>query len=80
MKHRIWNLFAHASVILSGMFCVFFCIDRVNPAMDFLGSALSKWLLLLFSICALVNGVCAAVHLFRREKHARSRRAKQQGQ
>lgn len=71
MRHRIWNLLSHADIILSGMFLVFFCIDRVNPAMDFLGSALSKWLLLLFILCALGNGVCSAVHLFRKKRRAR---------
>ena len=70
MRHRIWNLLSHADIILSGMFLVFFCIDRVNPAMDFLGSALSKWLLLLFILCALGNGVCSAVHLFRKKRRA----------
>jgi TRAP-type C4-dicarboxylate transport system permease small subunit len=68
MRRRISNTFAHGSIILSCTFLVFFCIDQMNPAMDFLGSALSKWPLFVFSLFALANGICSAILLFQRRR------------
>lgn len=69
-KYRLWNVFSHGSIVLSVAFLVLFIIDRINPAMEFIGSDQGDWLLLLFCITALVNGVMSAVHLFRWENHA----------
>ncbi|MEG1525306.1 MAG: hypothetical protein RRZ24_09950 [Clostridia bacterium] len=72
-QHRAWNTLCHANIILSSLFIVFFCIDRVNPAMNFLGCAMSKWLLLVFALCALLCGVRTAVYLYRKNVRAAER-------
>lgn len=65
---KLWDFLCHANIVLGVMFIVFFWLDRVNPAMEFLGSEISKWLLLCFSLCAVANGVVGAVHIFTKEK------------
>ena len=69
-KYRLWNVVSHGSIVLSVVFLVLFIIDRINPAMGFIGSDQGDWLLLLFCITALVNGIITAAYLFRRESHA----------
>lgn len=69
-KCRIWNAFSHGTIVLSVVLLVLFVIDRINPAMGFIGSDQGDWLLLLFSVTALVNGSITAAHLFKRERHA----------
>ena len=66
--HKLWDFFCHANIILGIMFVVFFFLDRVNPAMEFLSSDISKWLLLFFCLCAITNGVIGAIYIFTREK------------
>lgn len=72
MKLRTaWYFLSHGLIVLAGMFLVFFCIDRVNPAMDFLGSEISKWLLLVFALCALGCGILSVAQIragIRRER------------
>lgn len=64
MKLRTaWYFLSHGLIVLAGMFLVFFCIDRVNPGMDFLGSEISKWLLLAFALWALGCGVLTVVQI-----------------
>lgn len=76
MKHHpVWNALSHITVIFSAMFITFFCIDRVNPAMDFLGSALSKWCLLVYCAASMVTAMCSAIYLFQRDKSAAKRHA-----
>lgn len=72
-RYRIWNFLAHCSAILAGMFIIFFSIDRVNPAMDFLTSPISKWTLLCFAVFALCNGVLSAAYIFRKRKQGAER-------
>lgn len=67
-QQRTWGFFAHTNIIVGMMFVVFFVIDRFNPAMEFLTSSLSKWLILVLALCAIVNGLFAAVFLFQRQK------------
>lgn len=55
-RHRLWNMLCHASIVLSTVFVVLFVADRCNPAMEFLGSNASDWLMLLFCLSALGNG------------------------
>ena len=50
------------------MFVVFFCLDKVNPAMEFINSDISKWLLLFFCLCAITNGVIGAIYVFKGDK------------
>jgi uncharacterized integral membrane protein len=67
-SHKLWDFFCHANIILGIMFVVFFFLDRVNPAMEFLSSDISKWLLLFFSLCAITNGAIGAIYIFARKK------------
>lgn len=64
MKQRIWFLCAHSSIILSVAFLVLFSIDRVNPAMEFLGSEQSDWMLLCYCIVTIVSGTLSAINLY----------------
>ena len=74
-QHPVWNALSHATVIGSAMFIIFFFIDRVNPAMDFLGSALSKWCLFLYCIASMITALCSAIYLFKRGKSAGKKHA-----
>jgi len=74
-KQRIWGFFAHASIIVGMMFVVFFVIDQLNPAMEFLTSSLSKWLILVLAICAIFSGLYSAVFLFQRQKRRDEKRS-----
>ena len=67
-RYRLWNALTHATIVLSVVFLVFFCIDRVNPAMEFIGSDISDWLLFVFCVVALFSSILAAVHLFKSGK------------
>ncbi|MDD3243735.1 MAG: hypothetical protein PHD32_08440 [Eubacteriales bacterium] len=51
------KIIPHATIILATMMLVFFCIDRVNTAMAFINNDITKWLLCLFSICAIATSV-----------------------
>lgn len=77
-KQRVWSFFAHTSIIVGMMFVVFFVIDRFNPAMEFLTSSLSRWLILVLALCAVINGFYAAVFLFQKQKRQDEKRDHQQ--
>ena len=72
-KFRVWNAFCHGSIVLSIVFLILFVIDRINPAMGFLGSDQGDWLLFAFSVSALGNGLLTAANLMKRENHALKR-------
>lgn len=73
-KQRAWSFFSHTSIIIGMMFIVFFAIDRFNPAMEFLTSNLSRWLILVLALCAIINGFYAAVFLFQKQKRQEEKR------
>ena len=74
-KQRIWGFFAHTSIIIGMMFVVFFAIDQFNPAMEFLTSSLSKWLMLILALCAIATGLYSAVFLFKKQKRRDEKRS-----
>jgi hypothetical protein len=74
-KQRVWGFFAHASIIIGMMFVVFFVIDRFNPAMEFLTSGLSKWLMFILAVCAIFTGLFSAVFLFQKQKRRDEKRS-----
>lgn len=74
-KQRIWGFFAHTSIIVGMMFIVFFVIDQFNPAMEFLTSSLSKWLIFFLAVCALFTGLFSAVFLFQKQKRRDEKRS-----
>lgn len=51
------KLLAHCAIIISGMYIVFFFIDRVNPAMGFIDNDITKPLLLALSLLAIINAI-----------------------
>ena len=65
-KYRLRVLLTHTTIILSVVFLVFFCIDRYNPAMEFIGSDISDWLLCVFCVIALLSSILTAVHLYKK--------------
>ena len=76
------KLLPHAAIILSGMYFVFFFIDRVNTAMAFINNNITKRLL--FALC--VISIVEAVWLIRddrrktRQQQARAEAARRQRQ
>lgn len=64
-KRGFWVFLTHATIVLSVVFLVFFCIDRFNPAMQFIGSDISDWLLCIFCVIALVSSILSAVFLYK---------------
>lgn len=73
-KQRFWGFLAHTSIIVGMMLVIFFVIDRFNPAMEFLTSNISKWLILLFALCSILNGLFSAVFLFQKQKQREGKR------
>lgn len=47
----------HATIILSVMMLVFFIIDRVNTAFAAINNDITKWLLAILSVCAILTSV-----------------------
>jgi len=63
-----WEMLSHLNIILGGMFVTFFIIDRFNPAMNFLTSELSRWMILALALAAAAQGVVGAIELHRIKK------------
>jgi len=57
MTGMIKKLLAHCAIIISGMYIVFFLIDRVNPAMGFIDNDITKPLLLALALIAIINAI-----------------------
>ena len=56
MNNKISRMLPHCAILICNMYIVFFLIDRVNTAMNFIDNGLTKGLLLIMS---LVSGWCA---------------------
>ena len=54
---RLKKIIPHLNIVFSSMFIVFYVIDRVNSAMNFLTDPLSKAVLLAFCIVSIVTSV-----------------------
>lgn len=64
MKYsKLHGILCHATIIMGLMFVIFFVIDRFNPAMEFIGSEISDWLLGAFSATAVISSVMTAIKL-----------------
>lgn len=57
MKRMLKKLTAHCAIIISGMYIVFFFIDQVNPAMEFIDNEITKALLLVLSLLSILNSI-----------------------
>ena len=55
MWNKIRRMLPHLVILISNMYLVFFAIDRVNTAMKFIDNGLTKGLLLVLCLAALVN-------------------------
>ena len=71
----IKKLLAHCAIIISGMYIVFFFIDRVNPAMGFIDNDITKPLLLALALIAIINAI-QVIAVERKKLRNKMRRAK----
>ncbi len=51
------KILPHAAIILSGMYFVFYFIDRVNSAMAFINNPITKGLLFLLCVISIAEGL-----------------------
>lgn len=70
-RHRV--LLAHGAIVMSLSVLVLLVLDGVNSAMEFIGSTQGHWLLLLFAVVTLLNGISSSVYLSREKKHKRAK-------
>lgn len=54
---RINRILPHLTIILSGMFIVFWILDIINPTMNFINRKISNKLLLVFCILSIVTAI-----------------------
>jgi len=70
------KILPHAAIILSGMYLVFFLIDRVNSAMAFINNEITKHLLLILCAISVVNAIYL-IHDERRKVRQQQARAEE---
>lgn len=56
---RINKILPHLTIILAGMFIVFWILDILNPTMNFINRKISNKLLLAFCILAILTAIQA---------------------
>ena len=59
---KILPIIAHLIFILSGMFIVFWILDKYNPLMGFISGNISMALLLVFAALAFLNSVLTIIY------------------
>ena len=74
MLKKIERLMPHAAILICTMYIVFFLIDRVNPAMNFIDNRLTKGLLLVMCAAALVNACVMLAPVLRQRRIEAARR------
>lgn len=65
------KLLPHVAIVISGMYFVFFFIDRVNSAMAFINNNITKGLLFVLcvvSICNSIRLICIDRRMERRRR------------
>lgn len=55
MRNRVRRLLPHAAILICNMYVVFYLIDRVNTAMNFIDNRLTKGLLILLAVVTFFN-------------------------
>lgn len=55
MSKKLRAMMPHAAILIANMYIVFFLIDRVNTAMNFIDNGLTKGLLLAMSLIVLAD-------------------------
>ena len=71
------KIMPHIAIIISGMYVVFFCIDKVNSAMAFINNNITKGLLLVLCIVTVFN---AALLIHDSRASLRRRQQRQRGE
>lgn len=71
------KLFPHSIIVISLMYVVFYFIDRVNPAMAFINNSITKVLLLVLCIAAILNAILT-IRYNRMQERRRQQRLRQQ--
>jgi uncharacterized membrane protein len=62
MMKKLSRILPHITIILAGMFIVFWILDILNPTMNFVNRRLSNKLLLIFCISAIISSVIAVYY------------------
>ena len=62
------KIIPHATIVLCNMYVVFYLIDQVNPAMEFITNNITKFLLLVMCILSTVNAALMIYDQRRRRK------------
>ena len=71
----------HLTIVLGLMTLTFFCIDRVNRAMAFMTSELSKWVFAGLALLSIISSVSLIAAYWREDaRKARERREHQEEQ
>ena len=73
---KVRTVLSHTCLVVSLMIVVFFIADRFNPAMEFMSSEMSKWLILFLAIVSFANAVLTIYGI----RHAIRKRIEKQQQ
>ena len=73
MQGKLRRILPHLAILICNMYVVFFLIDRVNTAMNFIDNGLTKGLILILSVAGISN----ALYIERAEAARRRRTARQ---
>ncbi len=55
------KILPHLCIIIALMMLTFFVIDQINTAMNFINNQMFKWLLMVFSVCAIATSILLIV-------------------
>lgn len=78
MLKKVLKVLPHASIVMSGMLIVFFCIDRVNKPMGFMTNEFHKILTFLLSLICVGYSVFIISYQRKRERFEEAKRKKAQ--
>ena len=73
----IKRILPHLTIILAFMTLTFFCIDRVNSAMAFMTSEMSKWLFMALALLAILTSILAIGGQWKEDAREAKRELKQ---
>lgn len=74
MWKKIRPMLPHAAIVCANAFVVFFMIDRINTAMNFIDNELTKGLLFVMCLLAIGNWWIARTRALRAQKKRAARR------
>ena len=65
---RLSKILPHITIILAGMFIVFWILDILNPTMNFINRKISNKLLLAFCISAIITAILAVYYQLKSDR------------